>query len=385
MVASLSHQLSGVRSVTEDCHTSHPSNPRSAVVVGASLAGLMSALTLARVGLQVTMLERSTRKSRAGAALPVMHGLLEQLTGRSAPTGANAVPSGAQAWSDVHAALRSAAQAETRISMRAPVRVTDSGQDHESAWVVTDDGECVHADLVVGADGHGSVVRRHVVPEAPEAHFSGYVIWLGLVDECDLQSPPWPSDLAILYEGDYCLNAYYLPGADGSTAPGQRRVGWGWYDAGRNDLLRASGAVIDDVVRRTLRAGDIPARTFEELAEEAQQMWPDPWREAIRLCIRRGEVIGTPIGEYLPPRIASGRVCLVGDAAHLPSPMTGSGFSASAQDALALAEAIDGDRSRNDVLGALRRYEATRLAPSRQLVQSGRQFSLSIAPRGAAQ
>jgi 2-polyprenyl-6-methoxyphenol hydroxylase-like FAD-dependent oxidoreductase len=345
----------------------------------------MSALTLARVGLQVTVLERSVRKSRAGAALPVMHGLLEQLTGRHARTGVSGVPSGAQAWSDVHAALRSAAQAEPGITLRSPVRVTGAGQDQESAWVMTDDGECVHADLVVGADGHGSVVRRHVVPEAPEANFSGYVIWLGLVDEGELQSPPWSSDLAILYEGGYCLNAYYLPGADGSVAPGRRRVGWGWYDAGRNELLRASGAVIGDVVQRTVRADDIPAGTFEELADEAQQLWPDPWREAIRLCLRRGEVIGTPIGEYLPPRLVSGRVCLVGDAAHLPSPMTGSGFSASAQDALALAEAIDGDRTRNDILGALRRYEATRLGPSRQLVRSGRGFSRSFAPLGAAQ
>lgn len=362
-----------------------PGTRGSAIVVGASLAGLMSALTLSRIGLRVTMLERSTRKVRTGAALPVSGGLLERLTGRRFPDGQDVLPSGGQAWADVHAGLSAAAQADPGISLRSPVRVTDVGQDNRSAWVVTDDGEFVRADLVVGADGHASVVRRHAVPEAPDATFSGYVIWLGLVDEREIRSRPWPSDLAILYERDYCLNAYYLPGADGSVAQGERRIGWGWYDSGRNDLLRARGAVIDDVVQRTLRADDVPAATFDELAEEAREIWPSPWREAIVECISRRAVIGTPIGEYLPRRLASGRVCLVGDAAHLPSPMTGSGFAASAEDALAVAEALGSNGNRCDIPSALRRYEAARLGAARQLVRSGQAFNNSFAPRGAAQ
>jgi 2-polyprenyl-6-methoxyphenol hydroxylase-like FAD-dependent oxidoreductase len=362
-----------------------PGTRGSAIVVGASLAGLMSALTLSRIGLRVTMLERSTRKVRTGAALPVSDGLLDRLTGRRPRQGKDVIPSGAQAWADVHAGLSSAAQADPGISLRSPVRVTDVGQDERSAWVVTDDGEFVRADLVVGADGHASVVRRHAVPEAPDATFSGYVIWLGLVDECEIRARPWPSDLAILYERDYCLNAYYLPGADGSVAQGKRRIGWGWYDSGRNDLLRARGVVTDDVVQRTLRAADVPDTTFDELADEAREIWPNPWREAIVDCISRRAVIGTPIGEYLPHRLVSGRVCLVGDAAHLSSPMTGSGFDASAQDALALADALGGNGDPGSISYALRRYEAARLDAARQLVHSGQSFNNSFAPRGASQ
>lgn len=363
----------------------HPPGARgSVVVVGASLAGLMSALALSRVGMRVTMLERSTRKVRTGAALPVSDGLLERLTGRRHVR--HVLPSGGQAWADVHAGLSEAAQADPGISLRSPVRVTDVGQDKRSPWVVTDSGEFVRADLVVGADGHASVVRRHVVPEAPVATFSGYVIWLGLVDECEIRARPWPSDLAILYEQGYCLNAYYLPGADGSVAQGKRRIGWGWYDSGRNDLLRARGAVIDDVVQHTLRPADIPDATFDELADEARELWPSPWHEAIVDCISRRAVIGTPIGEYLPHRLVSGRVCLVGDAAHLPSPMTGSGFDASAQDALALSDALGGNGNRGrSISDALRRYEAARLDAARRLVRSGQSFNSSFAPRGAAQ
>jgi 2-polyprenyl-6-methoxyphenol hydroxylase-like FAD-dependent oxidoreductase len=65
-----------------------------------------------------------------------------------------------------------------------------------------------------------------------------------------------------------------------------------------------------------------------------------PWRDAILDCIDRRAVIGTPIAEYVPDKLVKGRVALVGDAAHVPTPMTGSGFSASLHDAETLAAAI---------------------------------------------
>jgi 2-polyprenyl-6-methoxyphenol hydroxylase-like FAD-dependent oxidoreductase len=46
------------------------------------------------------------------------------------------------------------------------------------------------------------------------------------------------------------------------------------------------------------------------------------------------------IAEYVPDKLVKGRVALVGDAAHVPTPMTGSGFSASLHDAETLAAAI---------------------------------------------
>ncbi|HIE4838494.1 FAD-dependent monooxygenase [Burkholderia multivorans] len=347
------------------------------MVVGASLAGLMSALSLSRIGMEVTMLERSDRKARAGAALPVSEGLLERLIGRRSKR--YALPSGPQAWADVHAALREVVDADPNIRVRSPARVNLVDQDEHSAWAATENGEIVRGEILVGADGHASIVRRHVAPEQPDAVFAGYLIWLGIVDESEIQAPPWPEQLAILEERGFCLNAYYLPGADGSLAVGNRRLGFGWYDAGQDDLLRASGAVVGNVVQRTLRPADIPDSTFHELAAQAQAIWPDPWREAILNCLFRRAVIGTPISEYLPQRLTRGRICLVGDAAHVPSPMTGKGFDASASDALALAEALQGD-SIHGATAALRRYETRRLSAARELVRSGYGFSKSFAP-----
>lgn len=311
--------------------------------------------------------------------MPVSEGLLRRLTGRN--LGRDALPSGPQAWADVHSSLRAVVNSDPNIRICAPARVRVVDQDERSAWAVTDNGEIVRGDILIGADGHASVVRRHIAPEHPDAVFAGYLIWLGIVDESAVKAPPWPAQLAILEERNYCLNAYYLPGADGSLATGRRRLGFGWYDAGRNDLLRTSRAIVGDVVQRTIRPPNIPDATFQELAQEARAIWPDPWREAIVDCLARRTVIGAPIGEYMPRRLSRGRVCMVGDAAHVPSPMTGRGFDASALDALALADALQEAPVRRNMTDALYRYEASRLDAARELVRSGYGFSQSFASR----
>ncbi|WP_157603115.1 FAD-dependent monooxygenase [Rathayibacter sp. Leaf299] len=56
---------------------------RTAVIVKASLSGLMTALTLARAGVRVTLLERSDDSGRTGASIGIENGLLERVTGLS--------------------------------------------------------------------------------------------------------------------------------------------------------------------------------------------------------------------------------------------------------------------------------------------------------------
>ncbi|TWI62520.1 2-polyprenyl-6-methoxyphenol hydroxylase-like FAD-dependent oxidoreductase [Pseudoduganella lurida] len=354
----------------------------SAVVVGASLAGLMAALALARIGMEVDVLERSDDTGRTGAALQAEPGLLEQLTGRGAASLRAAIPTGVQTWFAVHAALRAAADAECRIRLHQQTNVREARQDTGRAWVVTGDDKIFEGDIVIGADGHRSVVRRSVCPDKPDAEFAGYLIWIGIVDELAIAPQRhWPRDLAILNGGGHTFLGCSLPDDAGTREPGQGRLGWGWYDAGRNDLLRAQGCVVGNVVHHTLRAADIPEATYRELAREARKYWPSPWRDAVLDCIERRAVIGTPIAEYLPERLVDRRLALVGDAAHVPTPMTGNGFSASFRDALALAECVDECRGAG-FEAALQRYQAMRLEDVRRLVQGGQNFSRGFARGG---
>ena len=246
-------------------------------------------------------------------------------------------------------------------------------------WRTDGKGPCA-----IGADGHRSVVRRSVAPDKPDATFAGYVLWIGLTDESAIPVPHrWPRDMDILHSGDSYLFGYPLPGQDGSTVPGSRQIGWGWFDASRNDLLHDTGCVIGNVVQHSLTAAEIPDNAYRHLAAEANDRWPSLWRNAILDCIERRAVIGTPIAEYVPDRLVKGRLALVGDAAHVPTPMTGSGFSASLDDAEALAASVAVGVHGPTPAQALREYERERLSSVRAMVQSGQQFSRSFTGRAA--
>jgi len=352
-----------------DARTSPAEHQHDIIIVGASLAGLMTALALSRHSLRILLLERSNDTDRTGAALQVNAGLLQQLTGRP-----GRLASGVQSWQAVHAGLRAAIEALPDISVLPNMRVEDVGQDAHGAWVVTRDQQRFDATMIIGADGYQSIVRRRVSPERPDAIFADYLAWVGFADEAALTSR-YPADLAFLEAGDYFLLGFPLPAHDGSNVPGKRRIGWGWYDAGHNAILRETGAVESSLVRHSLRPGDMPDALFDELAVLAKRHWPSPWREAILDCIARRTVLGTPVVEYLPDRLVNGRLCLVGDAAHVSTPMTGNGFSTAANDAITLAAYLDADSLAADLTQALLRYEAVRLPTVRGVVQSGQRFS----------
>jgi 2-polyprenyl-6-methoxyphenol hydroxylase-like FAD-dependent oxidoreductase len=341
------------------------------VIVGASLGGLMTGLALSRHGLGITLLERSTDVDRTGAALQVGHGLLEQLTGRRHAPGSLAT--GVQTWQAVHAGLQSAIGGAPDIAIIRNARVAQVGQDGGGAWAITADGRRFDAAVVIGADGYQSVVRRHVTPERPDAVYADYLAWVGFADERTVAD--FPRDLAFLQAGDYYLLGFPLPARDGSATRGRRRIGWAWYDAGHNAILRDTGAIEGRLVRHSLRPGDMPETLLDELAALARRHWPSPWREAILDCIAQRAILGTPVVEYLPERLVKGRLGLMGDAAHVATPMTGNGFSTAAGDALILARFLDGAALAQDAEAALRSYETVRLDAVRAVVLSGQRFS----------
>lgn len=349
----------------------------TAVIVGASLSGLATALALSRVGATVTLLERVDDFARTGAALgSVDNDLIDQLTGQDDGGRNGDANLTVQTWAAVHRRLQEAVTRDPRIEVMRGTRVDSVDQDADSAWATTSSGVTWRADLVIGADGHRSVVRRAVSADHPHATFAGYVLWVGLsAAPATIQRHQWPRGIEILPADDSYLFGYPLPGDDGSNSPGRRQLGWGWFDSSRNQLFRDCGAVTGDIVQHSLRNGAIPDGVLEGLAADARIRWPDPWRGAILDSIARRAVTGLPIAEYVPNRMAKGRLALVGDAAHVPTPMTGSGFRTSVDDALALARSVACICHTSDLPLALRTYEDERLTSAQAMVQGGRQFS----------
>jgi 2-polyprenyl-6-methoxyphenol hydroxylase-like FAD-dependent oxidoreductase len=247
---------------------------------------------------------------------------------------------------------------------------------------VTDKGETFYGDILIGADGHRSSVRPLVAPHKPNAIFAGYLIWVAIVDEKDIPEKSRPSlndPKFSMPDGiDDFLLGTIIAGADGSTALGSRRLGWAWYDNTKNDLLRRLGCVEGSLVRHSLHAPDIPEQTLIELAEKAAVRWDQPWLDAILYSIETRNLVGTPIAEYVPDNLVKGRIAIVGDAAHLPTPLTASGFNASLQDAATFAECVAKGIRGTLAAKALLEYESLRLKNVRQTVQSGQSFSRSF-------
>jgi 2-polyprenyl-6-methoxyphenol hydroxylase-like FAD-dependent oxidoreductase len=360
-------------------------SPLRAIVVGGSLSGLCAALALAADGAEVVLFERDRELGASGAGLGVERSLLGQVTGAS-PFGAAdtaALPvitsnRDSTAWMLIYQWLRDLIDRRQRITLHHDIEVTHVRAEASGATVFTTAGPSV-ADLVVGADGYRSIVRRNVAPDQPDAAFAGYMLWRGMVEEADLPAEtPRPNrapQVGVEWKGAYRLVAYYVPGADGSIEPGHRRISWAWYDPFQDELLRKTGAVDGGTVRHSIVPSAIPADLTETLQDRARELWPDPWRSAVQAGLRAGRCFGTPIAEYVPTRLVAGHAALVGDAAHVSSPMTGSGLHYALLDVLSLRQALAGIAHGGKVAPALAQFEHARLADDRQLALYGQRWS----------
>ena len=268
-----------------------------------------------------------------------------------------------------------------RIELVYDTPVRDIHQDDDKAWVVSDAGKIFSGDILIGADGHRSMVRQVVAPQKPDAVFAGYMIWVAILNEKDIAEKYWPAANATVSMpngiGDFLLGSV-IEGADGSSKRGERRLGWAWYDNTRNDLLRELGCVQGSLVHHSLVGRDIPAPTLNKLADQASKRWPQPWLAATLYSIQTRGLTGIPVAEYIPDKLAARRIAITGDAAHVLTPLSAAGFNASLLDAATLSDCILQQPGSYDPVSALSRYESLRLNAVRQMVQSGQSFSRSF-------
>jgi 2,6-dihydroxypyridine 3-monooxygenase len=238
-------------------------------------------------------------------------------------------------------------------------------QDAGQVEVRLSSGRREVCDLLVCADGASSTARGLLLPEVRPT-YAGYVGWRGTVPEADL-SPGCRSAArdAILYHlmpSSHIL-AYPIPAADGTVDVGRRLLNFVWYrnvsdGAELHDLMTDRSGVHRDM---SLPPGAVQERFVRRLRGDAQDL-PAPLAEVV---VKTPEPFIQPIVDVEVPRMAFGRVCLLGDAAFVARPHAAAGTAKAAADAWALAEAMAG--AQGDVPGGLRRWEGSQLALGRQL------------------
>jgi 2,6-dihydroxypyridine 3-monooxygenase len=360
-------------------------------VVGGSLGGLTAALLLRDLGIDVDVYERSpVELAQRGAGIGFLPDSQRYLIERakvplddiSVATArirylnrrGEVIYDGAQAyrlssWNTVYRQLLARFDPRRYHLGHELVGWTDDGGAVEVRFA---DGKAPQrVDLLVCADGVGSIARAKLLPEA-KAAYAGYVAWRGMIPEMAVPASVRQTfDNAMTYyvHANSHILAYPIPGADGSVKPGERLLNFVWY---RNYL---AGGELDDLMTDqsgqpreiSLPPGTVSDRHAAELRATAQARLPTPFAQ---LVSGTAQPFLQVIYDLDIPRMAFGRVCLIGDAAFVGRPHAGAGTAKAAADGFALADALA--RNPTDVPAALAQWEPGQLALGRQLIERTR-------------
>jgi 2-polyprenyl-6-methoxyphenol hydroxylase-like FAD-dependent oxidoreductase len=364
------------------------SERRRALIVGGSMSGLLAALMLHRRGWDVDVFERvETELASRGAGILVQAELIAHLgalgfdvrqlgvalTTRKMLDAAGSVmhaierPHLMAAWEHVYRVLREALPAHCYHRGRSLAAFT---QDQDSVVAHFSDGGTAAGDMLIGADGLRSTVRQQCLP-AVAPLYAGYVAWRAVLPE-DTLPPAIHRDLFATMT--FCLPpgeqfvAYPITGPNGDLRPRRRRYNVVWYRPA--DEAKALPALLTDDSGVThaisIPPPLIPRAAIAEMRAAAERLLPPQFRAVVRLI---EEPMLQPIYDLESPRLAFGRVAIVGDAAFVARPHVAAGVSKAADDAAALAAALDTD---NNVEAALLRFEAERLPVGHKIIERAR-------------
>jgi 2-polyprenyl-6-methoxyphenol hydroxylase-like FAD-dependent oxidoreductase len=238
---------------------------------------------------------------------------------------------------------------------RAGRRLTGYTQnaDHVVAAFELADGTIEEAtgDALIGADGIHSTVRGILHPDDPGIRWNGIQMWRGAVDW-----PAFDGGDSMVIAGDAVAKLVLYPIGPGET-PDTRLTNWVIYarvaDAGEPPPRRESWS----------RLGEYAS--FRHLAERLHL----PFIEVGELIMKTREIFEYPMCDRDPlPWWTSGRVTLLGDAAHPMYPVGSNGASQAVLDARCLCDLLVS----HPVAGALAAYEAERLPATAAVVRSNR-------------
>lgn len=359
---------------------------RRVLVIGGSLAGLFSGTLLQSIGWQVDIYERSphTLDSRGGGIVLQMDvieafqraGIAQDKLGVVAKERYYLKRNGAiqrmpmqqtlTSWNLLYASMRRQFPDEHYHQGKCLSEIEQNG---DRVTAIFTDGTRETGDLLVGADGPNSTIRRLLLPTyLPQ--YAGYVGYRGLVDECDLD----PESAAIFTErfvfyqfpNSHILQ-YVIPGENESLVTKERRFNWVWY-VNYDEATELPHILTDKHGKQrvfSIPPGLIAPSVEQAMRSYANQVLVPPFQ---KLVAATKEPFVQAILDLGVPRMAFDQVALVGDAAFIPRPHTAASTSKAAANAIALADAL---LAHQDVAAALSAWESDQLALGIRLWKHG--------------
>lgn len=343
---------------------------RTVVVAGAGIGGLTASLALAARGFRVIVLEKTERLEEVGAGLQLSPnasrilidlGLRDALAPRVIAPDAISIFSaragkeigriplgepatfryGAPYWivhrADLQRALLERVRAVADIDLRLGAQFEDVATYGKGVTVVQRRGNQRHQEpalALIGADGVWSAVRHQAFPKS-RATFSGRIAWRGTADTTSLPSQFRLGRVLLWLGANAHLVAYPVSGGQRinvvAVSPGT------WNRPGYNEAANS----LD--IQSCFDVRNWPS--LARLLVGAVEGW------------RRWALFGV---DASAPWV-SGRIALLGDAAHAMLPFAAQGAAMAIEDAAVLAERLAGTiNDSGGVADALARYAAAR-------------------------
>ena len=332
-----------------------------ALIVGAGIGGLTAAICLRRIGCDVKILEQSPVFGDVGAGIQLgpnasrilsslglaakirscafepefirlrdfKSGKIElDLPVKSRITRRYKAPYWHIHRADLLDVLRQAAL-DTGAEIQAGMPVSAVTSDADKATAIS--GESLQsADILIGADGIRSVVRKFINPQY-DPEFTGQIAWRGLVDASLLPENTISPDATVWMGPGAHFVAYYIRGGTlvnfVAVAEEQKWSEENWNLPGDISALRNRFA-----------GWAAPVTTILSQCQS---------------CHKWGLFDHQPM-----PKWSDGRVTLLGDACHPMLPFMAQGAAMAIEDAYNLANAINAN---TDLSAALRHYQNRRI------------------------
>jgi len=345
-----------------------------AIIIGAGIGGLTTAIALKRAGYQIEVYDRVKELRPVGAGISLwsngvkvmnwlglgdeiqkIGGEMNRMTYLSKENellnDIDLLPLIDQVGQRPYPVSRSELQSMLleqlgKEYVKLETKCIGAKEEGNQVTAIFEDGSTATGDVLIAADGVRSVLRNYVTQQQPEPRYADYVNWNGLVDA----SPELADKHSwVIYVGE---------GKRASMMPvGGDRF---YYFFG---VPMEKGTVIEPKDRR------------EELAGLFQG-WPEPVQNLIQQ-LNPLETNRLEIHDLDPlEKLARGRVVLVGDAGHATTPTLGQGGCQAMEDAEILCRYLV--TTNISVEDALQRYESARKERTARLVLKARQRADTI-------